>query len=206
MITVIAGVNGSGKSSIVGNRIRDTGAEFYNPDEKARDIQKHNPNITLAEANGAAWQYGYDLLCESIEAGYDFVFETTLGANSISEKLHEAVERNQGLRMIFIGLASAELHIERVKARVERGGHDIPEEKIRQRWIRSIYNMRLLLPRCQDLKVYDNSKPLSDGKPNPVLLFSMRHGRFKSPPIQDMPNWAKPLAVAAIEMHNQHSM
>ena len=201
MITVIAGVNGSGKSSIIGSSLRACGAEYFNPDEKAQELLSEDPQISTAEANGLAWKTGIEMLSRAIEDGSDYVFETTLGGNSIPEKLHEAADKGQGLNIIFCGLSSPEKHLERVASRVANGGHNIPEEKIRDRWIKSISNMAILIPRCNGIKVYDNSNDLIDGKPNPILLFSMHNGTFKNGPIENMPSWAKPLATAAIEKH-----
>jgi predicted ABC-type ATPase len=55
-IYVLAGVNGAGKSSIGGAAIRASGADYYNPDEAARELMVTQPGLTLAEANAAAWQ------------------------------------------------------------------------------------------------------------------------------------------------------
>ena len=54
MITVIAGVNGAGKSSVAGANIRHKGADYFNPDEVARDLRADNPALSEAEANGQA--------------------------------------------------------------------------------------------------------------------------------------------------------
>ena len=53
-IHVLAGVNGVGKSSVVGATIRDKGGEYYNPDEAARETMAANPGLGQAEANAAA--------------------------------------------------------------------------------------------------------------------------------------------------------
>ena len=55
-IRVLAGVNGAGKSSIVGATIRDKGGEYYNPDEAAREIMAANPGLGQTEANAAAFE------------------------------------------------------------------------------------------------------------------------------------------------------
>jgi predicted ABC-type ATPase len=52
-IRVLAGVDGAGKSSIVGATIRDKGGEYYNPDEAEREIMAANPGLGQAEANAA---------------------------------------------------------------------------------------------------------------------------------------------------------
>lgn len=198
MITVIAGVNGAGKSSVAGANIRHKGADYFNPDEVARDLRADNPALSEAEANGQAWQMGYEQLLRAIDEGQDYIFETTLGGNTICQTLHDAIDRGEEVRVFFVGLASPELHIARVAARVSRGGHPIPEAKIRERWISAIHNLMGLIPRCTAVSVFDNSAEDTGSGPTPVCLFSLQGEQFISPPVNPMPNWGKPLASVAI--------
>lgn len=62
------------------------------------------------------------------------------------------------VRMWYVGLGSLELHLERIRARVARGGHDIPEPRVRQRYQQGILNLIDLLPLITELLVYDNSE------------------------------------------------
>lgn len=199
MITVIAGVNGAGKSSIAGAAIRAAGGEYFNPDEFARELMRHRPDLAQAQANAEAWQVGVDFLRRAIDQNHDYTFETTLGGRSICQLLHEAIDRGRAVRIFYCGLASLALHIERVATRVARGGHDIPEQKIRERWINSIHNLMGLIPRCAAVKVFDNSVPADDGGPQPRCLFSLAGDRFDMMPVAEMPEWAKALASAAIK-------
>jgi len=98
MITVIAGVNGAGKSSIAGANIRSHGGEYFNPDEAARIIRSANPELADDEVNGQAWQVGYEQQLRAIENDADYTFETTLGDASICDALHEAIQKGCGLR------------------------------------------------------------------------------------------------------------
>jgi len=59
--------------------------------------------------------------------------------------------------VIFVGTASVEINIERVKARVEKGGHDVPEEDQRRRYPRTLTNMKKLLPEADLAVILDNS-------------------------------------------------
>jgi len=199
VITVIAGVNGAGKSSIAGARIRSAGGDYFNPDEVASTLRANDPSLSTVQSNGQAWQMGYNQLSRAIHEEQDYTFETTLGGNSICRLLHEAIDAGQEVRLFFCGLSSPELHIERVAARVIKGGHDIPEAKIRERWIGAIHNMLGLIPRCVTVKVYDNSKPADNGGPKPICLFSIQGNNFTLSPIDPMPEWAKPLASAAMK-------
>src|SRR5258705_9909776 len=92
-IYVIAGVNGAGKSSIAGAAFRESGGDYYNPDEIARALTKANPRLTQEEANSAAWHQGVRLLRRAIDERLDFAFETTLGANTIPRLLAEAAHK-----------------------------------------------------------------------------------------------------------------
>src|SRR5581483_8743614 len=133
-IHVLAGVNGAGKSSIIGATIRAKGGEYYNPDEAAREIMTANPGLGQAEANAAAWEQGRKLLERAIDQGLDFIFETTLGGNTMPALLSEAARRGVEMHVFYVGLGSVDAHIERVRQRVRAGGHDIPEADIRRRY------------------------------------------------------------------------
>ena len=198
MITVIAGVNGAGKSSVIGSWLRDNGGEYFNPDEATQRLRKQAATMSLDEANVTAWQIGFDQLSKAIDEGASYTFETTLGGNSITNKLHEAIEKGRQVSLFYCGLASVDLHVQRVAARVQRGGHDIPSEKIRQRFESSIANLVTLVPACYQVLVFDNSAPLRDDKPSPVKLLHLVEGQFRQAPSPDIPEWAKPIAGAAL--------
>jgi len=204
-IYVLAGVNGAGKSSIGGAAFRSSGADYYNPDEAARELMDAQPGLALAEANAAAWQTGRTLLEFAIKNRLDFVFETTLGGNTIPRLLAEAAKSGIEILVWYVGLESPELHVERVAARVLRGGHPIPEEMIRQRYERSRLNLVQLLPFLSALRVYDNSadaEPEADGLPAPRLLLHLKAGRILEPEdLSQTPDWAKPIVAAALQLH-----
>ena len=199
MITAIAGVNGAGKSSVAGAYIRDAGGEYFNPDEVARELMNENSQLTTTEANSEAWKTGFEQLTRAIKEGKDYIFETTLGGTSIPELLHQAIENGQQVRIYFCGLNSPDLHIQRVKERVTKGGHNIPEDKIRQRWKNSIHNLMGLIPICAETRVIDNSSPERKHGPEPVCLFHIQDDCFIEPPTDPMPTWAKPIAAEAIK-------
>jgi predicted ABC-type ATPase len=203
-IRVLAGVNGAGKSSIVGATIRDKGGEYYNPDEAAREIMAANPGLGQTEANAAAWGQGRELLERAIDQRLDFTFETTFGGNTMPGLLAEAAKRGVEVRVIYVGLGSADAHIERVRQRVRAGGHDIPEADIRRRYRHSLINLVTLLPALTELRVYDNSAtadPATGQAPQPVLVLHMQRGRIVGPSdLTSTPAWAKPIVAAALEL------
>ncbi|HEY6456265.1 MAG TPA: hypothetical protein VIY90_13415 [Steroidobacteraceae bacterium] len=128
------------------------------------------------------------------------------GPNTIPDRLARAVETHQVV-MIFCGLSSAEQHIERVRFRVANGGHDIPESKIRERWVGSRARLIRPLPHLAHIQVFDNSAQAAPGESilNPVLVLEMIEDRLVFPDPGDAhalakrPEWARPVLQAAIE-------
>ena len=201
---MLAGVNGAGKSSIGGATVRSLGGDYFNPDEAAQRIKLANPRLSQREANGVAWRQGRRLLERAIAERLDLVLETTLGGNTIARLLAAAAADGIEIHVWFAGLTSPELHLQRVAARVHRGGHDIPEADIRRRYRHSRLNLIHLLPVLTSLRVYDNSAdadPAAGHTPAPRLVMEMRHGAIVHPAeLADVPEWAKPVVAAAIKL------
>jgi len=212
-IYVLAGCNGAGKSSIGGAALRQSGAEYFNPDEAAQRIAAANvtckPPLTQAQVNGAAWNEGCRLLRRAIDERADFAFETTLGGKTMTALLEHAAQAGLAVHVWFVGLTDVELHIDRVRRRVAKGGHDIPEEKIRQRFQNGRLNLIRLLPHLAELHLYDNSAeadPDTRAIPLPRLLLYCRGRRVVAPTdlktlLEATQAWAKSIAAACIKLH-----
>jgi predicted ABC-type ATPase len=201
-ITVLAGTNGAGKSSIGGARLEASRTPFYNPDVETQALSAANPGMTLDEANAAAWRIGKERLEAAIAERHSFNFETTLGGTTITRLLAKAHDSGLRLRIWYCGLSDAELHIARVRARVLRGGHDIPATKIRERFDASRNNLCSILPSLDELVLYDNSTesdPNSGEPPQPVQLLHFRDGKILNR-VSLMPNWAKPIAAVVMSL------
>jgi predicted ABC-type ATPase len=200
-ISVLAGTNGAGKSSVAGAAIRARGGEYFNPDEAARRILQAQPGTAMPEANSRAWLLGKRLLEDAIARRGEFAFETTLGGNTIPELLRRAHNTGLDIRIWYVGLETPELHIARVKARVARGGHDIPEAKIRERYDRSRENLIRLLPILAELWVLDNSEEgdaATGGIADPHLILHVVDGLIvEAAEASRIPAWAKPIFIAA---------
>jgi predicted ABC-type ATPase len=197
-IYVIAGPNGGGKSSIIGEMLLRSGADYFNPDLIA------NPSLPREQANSLAWTRVRDYLKEAIETRATFAFETTLGGNTIPGLLEHAIAEGIEVRIWFTCLSSVELHIERVRARVDEGGHDIPEQKIRERYEASRKNLIRLLPKLTELRLYDNSfnaQFSNNIAPKPRLILHLQHGRIiTSCDLAETPDWAKPIVETVLKL------
>jgi predicted ABC-type ATPase len=202
-IYVLAGTNGAGKSSVAGAMFRQAGADYFNPDEATARILAANPSTPASEANSAAWHQGKRLLERAIAEHLDFALETTLGGHTITALLQQALVQHFDVRVWFVGLNGPDLHLARIRARVARGGHDIQEQKVRERFDRSRINLITLMPRLTELRIFDNSveaPPHSGRGPQPVLILHMARGRIlKMVDMAHTPQWAKPLVAAALK-------
>jgi predicted ABC-type ATPase len=162
--------------------------------------------VSPDEANARAWNLGFEGLQRAIANNEHFTFETTLGGSSIARELHRAIDSGLAVCLWYVGLASPEQHIARVKARVARGGHDIPVAKIRDRYPRSLANLVGCLGKAAEIHVFDNSVEPLNGVPHARLVLRMRGPRIVEPDlgslIYNTPDWAKPIVAAAIRLHS----
>ena len=209
---MLAGCNGAGKSSIGGAAFRAAGTDYFNPDEAARAILALNASrasISQELANSVAWAEGNRLLERAIRERRNFAFETTLGGHTIANLLLAACEAGVEVHVWFAGLETVEMHVERVKQRVAKGGHDIPETKIRERFDRGRENLIRLLPHITSLRLFDNSTPADPARgqpPQPRLLLEMLRRQINAPRslrtlLERAPDWAKPVVAAALKHH-----
>ena len=203
-IWVIAGPNGGGKSSIVGEMIRESGADYFNPDELTRQLIDRNPGLSPEDANAIAWEAGRRRLEEAIANRESFAFETTLGGRTITRLLHRAAARGIRLKIWYIALDSVERHIARVHARIARGGHVVPAERVRERYDQSRANLARLIPKVSALKIYDNSYEAdvdNSELPRPTLVLDFVDGRIRNRDrLASTPAWARPIVAAALKV------
>jgi len=204
VLYVLAGVNGAGKSSIGGHVLTREGLDWFNPDTFARELIDAT-GCDQETANGHAWAEGVRRLDDAVATGRSYAFETTLGGRTIAEKIQAAI-RTHDVIIWFCGLDSPESHLRRVQARVSRGGHDIPQTKIRARYPKALRNLIALMPDLAHLSVYDNSVDVAidDDVPDPVLVLEMEAGHLVQPSATNRtallatPDWAKALVEAAL--------
>lgn len=193
---MLAGPNGAGKSTVLGAAVGAAQLEFYNPDVAAAKVRRQHPEVGQEQANSFAWQVMRDHLAAAAKDHETYAFETTLGGKTITSLLSGAVDDGMDVYVWYIGLDSADHCISRVRARVAAGGHDIPEDRVRERYDSSRANLARLAPELKLLKVFDNSE---DGEPDPKLLLHAVNGYLVN--IRDpvtLPEWVKPIVGSMI--------
>ncbi|MEG9436744.1 zeta toxin family protein [Edaphobacter sp. HDX4] len=155
VLTIIAGPNGSGKSTLTSSaREIFQQAPVLDPDAIVKSLQE---TITPNHSDMEAGRRVLLLAEELIASRQSFTVETTLSGNTYLRMASRAKAAGFSIMVVFVGTSSVEINIERVKARVEKGGHDVPEEVQRRRFPRTLKNMKKLLPDADLAVVLDNS-------------------------------------------------
>ncbi|MFC3416936.1 zeta toxin family protein [Algoriphagus hitonicola] len=158
---IIAGCNGAGKTTASFRILPELLGckEFVNADEIARGLSPFQPETVAFEAGRIMLERIHDL----IEKEEVFAFETTLSTRSYLGVIRKAQKHGYFVSLVFFWLESENLAIQRVKKRVSEGGHHIPEEVIRRRYQRGIYNLfKLFFDIVDYLVIVDNSGPIPD--------------------------------------------
>lgn len=154
---IISGCNGAGKTTASYTMLPEmlNCSEFVNSDEFAKGLSPFQPE----KASIAAGRYMIAKTRYLLKKGLDFGIETTLATRTILKTVKMAQAAGYTVTLLYFWLNSPELAIERVKARVEAGGHNIPEETIRRRYIVGIdYFFHDYAPICERWILADNSQ------------------------------------------------
>ena len=94
---------------------------------------------------------------ENLSAGNDFSFETVMSHENKLEFIRKANRNGFHVYLYFICTDDVRVNIERVKTRVKEGGHSVPEEKIRTRYLRTLNLLYDTLKICYKSYLFDNS-------------------------------------------------
>lgn len=163
-ILIIAGPNGAGKTTFAREYLpREAGlTHFVNADLIAEGLSPFSPSEAIVRAGR--------LMIEEINRLFlrreSFAFETTLSGMMWIKKIFSWKQAGYNITIIFLALPDADMAVHRVAARVKQGGHNVPEETIRRRFIKGLRNFQEIYATLVDAwSLYDNSV-------NPPVLLS----------------------------------
>ena len=188
-LIIIAGPNGSGKTSITQKFLHHEWAEgttYINPDQIAKDMfgDWNDKEAVLKAAN-----YSSDLRENCLAEKRSFVFETVFSAQDKIDFVIRAKQAGFFIRIFFISTSNPAINASRIAKRVMEGGHDVPIIKIISRYNKSIQNCKTVSSIVDRLYVYDNSIDDADALP----LFRLSDGAVAKQYAEDIPEWAKML-------------
>lgn len=156
---IIAGPNGSGKSTLVEagvvQQVLGTNLISLNADVRTKEILDKDPSASDANLSAAIEIDARVANC--IEQGDSFLVETVLSSDKYVDDIQRALSLGYQVGVIYICLATAEDSVRRVALRRASGGHDVPTDRIRARWFRSIAMLGRIASVVHRLYVFDNS-------------------------------------------------
>ena len=187
VLIVIAGPNGSGKTTITSKILRHEwleGAVYVNPDQVAQDRfgDWNSPEAVLQAA-----QYCEEQREACLQQGKSLIFETVLSSDGKVDFIRRAHEADYFIRIFFVSTAHPAINAARIAQRVMEGGHDVPISKVISRYYKSILNCKRVAAIADRVYVYDNSVDDAEAR----LLFRMTDGKPFKHYTDDIPLWAQ---------------
>lgn len=134
ILYIIAGANGSGKSTLAEVLLKEKHLQFLNADEIAKEIAPDSINKVPISAGKIYFQR----LDEYFKGNKSFAVESTLSGNNVVRIISKARKQNYKIILVYSFLSNCITCIERVKRRVQNGGHNVPEEDIIRRYYKSL--------------------------------------------------------------------
>jgi predicted ABC-type ATPase len=179
-LDLVVGPNGAGKSTFVEFTLAPLlpKSAFVNADEIARQRWPADPAVHAYEAA----QIAADTRARLIELRRAFIAETVFSHPSKLELIDSAHAASYTV-ILHVLLIPEELAVQRVRHRVKAGGHDVPEDKIRQRYQRLWPLVATAITRCDSATVFDNS-----ARKGPRIVAQMSAGQLVGAPM--WPAWA----------------
>ena len=149
--SIIAGVNGVGKSSLSGvlkSERSDMGyiIDVDNIATKSKTDIMTAGRIALSKIN------------EHLQKEISFSQETTLSGFLTEKTCVTAKKKGFAIRLFYVGLDSLDEHMRRIDARAEKGGHYIDAADVERRYGKRFIDLRKILPYCDEARFYDNEK------------------------------------------------
>jgi len=173
-VIVIAGPNGAGKTTLAPFLLRDKLGvlEYVNADPIALGLSGFDPASVTVKAGRVMLSRLHDLAKQR----KTFAFESTLAAKHYAGWIEKLRHDGYAFQLMFLWLRSADLAVQRVRERVQAGGHHVPEQVIRRRYPAGLKNFsKLYQPLANTWAVYDNSH-----LPSPMMIAQGGQGGGKS--------------------------
>ena len=136
ILYLIAGANGSGKTTIARALLAEEKLEFLNADEIARSIKPESMESVRIQAG----KIYYQKLTEIIKFGKSVVLESTLAGQNHLKVLRKFKDNGYKIKLLYVFLDAPDFCIDRIKIRVNKGGHNVPDQDVIRRFARSKRN------------------------------------------------------------------
>lgn len=186
ILIIVAGPNGSGKTTITSKILRHEWLEnaiYINPDNIA---QERFGNWNSPEAVLEAARYCKNWREEALQKHQSLIFESVFSSDEKVDFVYRAKQQGYFIRLFFVATTHPSINAARIAKRVIQGGHDVPITKIISRYQKSIFNCKKIISSVDRLYIYDNSIEDKDAR----ILFRMSDGSLAKKYTDDIPEWA----------------
>lgn len=187
VLIVIAGPNGSGKTSMTSKILKHEWMEdavYINPDLVA---QERFGDWNSPEAIRKAVIYCQEWREQCLAERKSLIFETVLSADDKIDFIERAKKAGFFVRLFFVCTESPAINASRIAQRVMKGGHDVPIAKIISRYQKSVLNCKYIATKIDRTYLYDNS--VDDAEQQ--LLIRLSDGLIAKRYVNELPEWAK---------------
>lgn len=189
ILIVIAGPNGSGKTTITSRLLKSEWLEdavYINPDNVAQEKfgDWNSPDAVISAA-----QYCEEWRERCLSEKRSLIFETVFSSAGKIDFVRRAIEAGYFVRIFFISTDNPTINSARIAKRVIEGGHDVPIAKIISRYVKSISNCAEVAREVDRLYVYDNSIEGEEARP----IFRLKEGEIGKIYSDNIPEWARNL-------------
>lgn len=153
-IIVVGGANGVGKTTFAHQYRDEYKIDYLGADEIAAGIEKGNNDKNVELKAGKIF---FKKLGEYLESGKSIIIESTLSGTGLSRQIEKCKIKGFSIHLVYVFLDDFSLCKKRVYARVQKGGHSVPEDDIERRFFRSISNFRkIYLPLADSWQIIYN--------------------------------------------------
>jgi predicted ABC-type ATPase len=135
-LIVVGGPNGAGKSTFVASFLRDRRCPYLCADLIATEF----PDLDPISQQIAAGREFLERIEQQLGLNDDLIVESTLSGRTLRNQIAKARSVGFSIVIFFIYLDTPDACVLRVRQRVRRGGHHVPEDDIRRRFSRSLAN------------------------------------------------------------------
>ena len=161
LMILLTGPNGAGKTTFR-QKFLDTNPTFngmnsLNWDDETYRLTAENPKLPETTARINAGKNIIEQTRYCLSQSYSFIYETVAADRRHLRIINTAQNAFYKVVTVFIGLSSPELSKQRVKHRVENGGHDVPVKDIETRYPKIMANFPVLFNQSDTCFVIDNS-------------------------------------------------
>ena len=151
-MVIVIGANGAGKSTLIANMYEKYNLQY--PYINADLVKRKDNSLTDSKAMFDTM----DIVTESLKSGKSFVYESVFSHPSKLDFLKQAKQMGYKVHVFYVCTDNPQINIARVANRVKEGGHNVPTQKIIDRYYRNLALAKKTIEFCDNFYIIDNTK------------------------------------------------